>query len=162
MRQQRQQVSQDLSKLQQRKMPQDMRLKGTFLLIRVLSLETHSWSFVEFEALLTIRGGQHPEPLAYMYRREDVKIVSPHCPKVCAPLLFISQVDAAVSSCCALGVCWTSGRPHRGVVRSRAKLILCNFTVWSSLASGIWIFILFEHSCNPLTNSALLFLLCVL
>lgn len=42
MGEQREQVSQDLSKLQQRKMPQEMALKGTFVLTRVLTLETHS------------------------------------------------------------------------------------------------------------------------
>lgn len=40
--QQRQEVSQDLPKLQQRKVLQDMVLKGAFLLITVPSLETHS------------------------------------------------------------------------------------------------------------------------
>lgn len=149
-----------LSKLHQRKMSQDVALKGTFLLITVLSLEIHSWPFGEFEALLTGRGGQHPEPLAYMYRRGDVKRVSPDCLKVCAPLLFVSQANAAVSSCCALGA--RVGHTE-GLWGAESYLVLCTsqyelpWPVEFGFSSCLR-----EHSCNPLTNSTLLFLLYVL
>lgn len=95
-----QQMSQDLSKLPTGKMPQEREFKGTFLLIRLLSLKLRadlSWSL---GLSLAGRGGQDPEPLAYLCRRGV-----PYCLEVCAPLLFSSWVTTAISSCCALGGC---------------------------------------------------------
>lgn len=138
--QQRQEVSQDLPKLQQRKVLQDMVLKGAFLLITVPSLETHSWPFIEFEAFLTGRRGQHPEPLAYLYRRGDVKRVSPHCLKICAPLLIISQVNA----CCALGACVEHLVGHmEGLWEADIYLVLC--TSQYDLPWKKWNFDFFFH-----------------
>lgn len=73
---QTQQVSQELSKLLAGKMPQERGCKGTFVLIRILSLKLIADLFWSLGPSLARRGGHHPEPLACLCRRGNVKGVS--------------------------------------------------------------------------------------